>query len=174
MRSMKNVSARAKVRAAVTALGVSIGLIATATPAHAVTYTTTDNCNVPWINCSYGDLWLLYNSKALAVKDGKYLTSWSSFYGNVNDYWGTSQYQGSTLTTYRYVFNGNGNGSWQYMKNNAASVRNCSDVDNYRVYYNSGYLGHSQYFGHTTAWASCTFVDLDSTLKNNNASQHFA
>ncbi|WP_230396273.1 hypothetical protein [Streptomyces blattellae] len=86
-------------------------MLVTATPARAATYTVTDNCDVPWINCTSGDLWLLYNSKDLAVEDGHYITSWATFYGNVSDYWGTSRYQGSTLDTYRYVFNGNGKGA---------------------------------------------------------------
>jgi hypothetical protein len=112
--------------------------------------------------------------KANAIKDGKYVTSWASFYGNVDDYYGTSQYQGSTLNTYRYVFNGNGSGAGQYVKNNTASVQNCSEADNYRVYFNSGYSGHSQYFKHREAFGDCALINLDSTLKNNNASEHFA
>ncbi|MFG2328038.1 hypothetical protein ACGFMM_00280 [Streptomyces sp. NPDC048604] len=165
---------RSRLSAAVTAIAAAAGLLATATPAQAAEFTTTDNCDVPWIECSYGDLWLLYNSKELAIRDGHYVTSWSTFYGNVSDYWGTSQYQGSTLTTYRYVFNGNGNGAWQYMKNNAASVQNCAPGDNYRVYYNSGYGGTSQYFAHNEPWGDCNLTNLITALKNENASQHFA
>ncbi|MBQ1092282.1 hypothetical protein [Streptomyces sp. B93] len=170
---MKITKLRAALSAATTAVAATAGLLATATPAQAATYYVTDNCDVPWINCSYGDLWMVYNSKEYALSGGKILSSWASFYGNVHDYDGTSQYQGSTLSTYVYVFNGNGNGSGQRVKNNAASVRNCAPADNYRVYYNSGYQGHSQYFGHASAY-DCPFVNLDSTLKNDNASQHFA
>ncbi|MFC9246122.1 hypothetical protein ACFT7S_19585 [Streptomyces sp. NPDC057136] len=173
MRSMKNTSVRTRISAAATAIAASVALLISATPAHAATYTTTSNCSVPWITCSSGDLWLLYNSKEYAIQDGYYVTSWSMFYGNVSDYYGTSQYQGSTLTTYRYVFNGNGNGAWEYMKNNAASVQNCG-VDNYRVYYNSGYGGTSQYFAHREPYGDCVLTNLISALKNNNASQHFA
>jgi hypothetical protein len=150
------------------------GIVATAPQASAAEYTVTDNCSVPWINCTEGDLWMLYNSKQYAVSDGRYVTSWAQFYGNVSDYWGTSQYQGSTLSTYRYVFNGNGSGAWQYVKNNAASVQNCASADNYRVYYNSGYGGTSQYFAHNDPYGDCNLTDLISALKNNNASQHFA
>ncbi|WP_329114878.1 hypothetical protein [Streptomyces sp. NBC_01353] len=174
MHSRKNMSVRAKMSGAVTAIAACVGLLATATPAHAAEFKVTDNCDVPWINCSYGDLWLLYNSKELAIQDGRYTTSWATFYGNVSDYYGTSQYQGSTLTTYRYVFNGNGNGAGQYVKNNAASVQNCSYSDNYRVYYNSGYGGTSQYFAHNEPWGDCNLTNLISALKNENASQHFA
>ncbi|WP_230396274.1 hypothetical protein [Streptomyces blattellae] len=60
------------------------------------------------------------------------------------------------------------------MKNNAASVQNCSSVDNYRVYYNSGYGGTSQYFAHRDPYGSCKLTNLISALKNENASQHFA
>jgi hypothetical protein len=171
---VKSISLRAKTAAGAFAV-TAAALLATATPAHAATYNVTSNCDVPWINCSTEpDLWLLYNSKAYAIQNGTYVTSWATFRGNVPDYWGTSQYQGSTLTTYRFVFNGNGNGAWQYVKNNAASVQNCSEVDNYRVYYNSDYAGHSQYFGHRDPYGDCVLTDLDSTLKNENASQHFA
>ncbi|MCX5096638.1 hypothetical protein OOK36_49600 [Streptomyces sp. NBC_00365] len=170
---MKFVTLRAKTAAGALA-ATAAALLATATPAHAATFKVTDNCDVPWINCTEGDLWMLYSSKANAVKDGKYVTSWASFYGNVSDYYGTSQYQGSTLNTYRYVFNGNGSGAGQYVKNNTASVQNCSEADNYRVYYNSGYSGHSQYFKHREAFGDCALINLDSTLKNNNASEHFA
>jgi hypothetical protein len=152
---LKFVTLRAKTAAgalAAIAAAIAAALLATATPAHAATFKVTDNCDVPWINCTEGDLWMLYGSKANAVKDGKYVTSWASFYGNVSDYYGTSQYQGSTLNTYRYVFNGNGSGAGQYVKNNTASVQNCSEADNYRVYYNSGYSGHSQYFKHREAF----------------------
>ncbi|CAL9326336.1 MULTISPECIES: hypothetical protein [Streptomyces] len=170
---MKFIKLRARTAAGAFAV-TAAAVLATAAPAQAATYNVTDNCDVPWINCTEGDLWLLYNSTAYAVQDGQYVTSWAEFYGNVSDYWGTSQYQGSTLTTYRYVFNGNGNGAWQYVKNNAASVQNCSEVDNYRVYYNSGYEGHSQYFAHREPYGDCVLTNLDSTLKNENASEHFA
>ncbi|KOU85245.1 hypothetical protein ADK94_16635 [Streptomyces sp. XY593] len=110
----------------------------------------------------------------MAIKDGSYTSSWAQFYGNVSDYTGTSQYQGSTLTTFRYVFNGSGTGSWQYMKNNAASVQNCSGTDAYRVYFNSGYGGTSQYFQKREPYGSCPWSNLISALKNENASQHFA
>lgn len=172
--SMKNIRLRSRIGAVASAFAATAALLATATPAHAAEYKVTDNCDVPWITCSEGDLWLLYNSKELAVSGGRYLSSWSSFYGNVSDYYGTSQYQGSTLSTYRYVFNGNGNGSGQYTKNNAASVQNCAPADNYRVYYNSGYGGTSQYFAHNDPYGDCNLTNLISALKNNNASQHFA
>lgn len=171
---MKRIPVRVKSSAAVFTATVA-ALIATTSPAHAGTFNVTSNCDVPWVNCSNEpELWELYNSKAYSVSGGSYITSWAEFWGDVYDYYGTSQYQGSTLDTYRYVFNGNGSGAWQYVKNNAGSAQNCSEVNNYRVYYNSGYAGHSQYFGHTDPYADCTWYDLDSTLKNNEASQHFA
>ncbi|MFD8725938.1 hypothetical protein ACFV2H_50475 [Streptomyces sp. NPDC059629] len=167
--------ARTKTTAAATALAAGAVLLFGAAPAQAATYYVSDNCDVPWISCNYGDLRLYYNSKAKAVdSSGHLVSSWAQFYGNVSDYSGTSQYEGSGLSTYVYVFgwmNGNGNG--QRVKNNAASVANCAASDDYRVYYNTGYMGHSQYFGHG-GWSSCNWADLDSTLKNENASEHFA
>ncbi|MGW7280956.1 hypothetical protein ACWGIV_22170 [Streptomyces sp. NPDC054844] len=171
---MKKMSTRARIRIAVAAALAAAGSLVSTTPAQAATYNVTSNCSVAWLTCSSGDLWLLYNSKSLALEGNHYVTSWATFYGNVENYEGTSRYQGSSLTTYRYVFNGNGNGAWQYVKNNAASVQNCSGVDNYRVYYNSSYGGTSQYFRHRDAYADCTLTNLISALKNNNASQHFA
>lgn len=173
---MKNLSLRPAYRASCAVLVSAAAVMAAADPAQAAEYKVTDNCDVPWINCTEGDIFLFYNSKAYSYNaDGsRYVTSWSIFYGNVSDYWGTSRYQGSSLSTYRYVFNGNGSGSWQYMKNNAASVMNCAPADNYRIYYNSGYGGTSQYFGKNGPYGDCNHTDLISALKNNNASQHFA
>lgn len=172
---MRSVRLRVKT-AVITSAATVAALLAAATPAHAGTYTTTSNCDVPWISCSNPPhFWQLYNSKAYATSGGYYTTSWATFWGNVYDYYGSSRYQGSTLTTYRYVFNSNGKGAGQYVKNNAGSAQNCSSQNNYRVYYNSGYEGHSQYFPHRDVYAGeCTWYDLDSTLKNDEASQHFA
>ncbi|CAL2060009.1 MULTISPECIES: hypothetical protein [Streptomyces] len=170
---MKRIPAGLKATAAV--LGATAALLIAGSPAQAGTYSVTSNCDVSWISCANEpDLWEMYNSKANSGSGGNYTTSWASFYGDVDDYSGTSQYQGSTLETYRYVFNGNGSGSGQAVKNNAGSIQNCSETDNYRVYYNSSYAGHSQYIGHRDAYGSCVWDDLDSTLQNNEASQHFA
>ncbi|MEU9325038.1 hypothetical protein AB0D91_14735 [Streptomyces canus] len=170
---MKHV--RMRVKASATVLAATAALLATAVPAHAGTFKVTSNCDVPWVSCSdEPELWEMYNSKALSVSGGSYTTSWAEFWGDVYDYDGTSEYQGSTLETYRYIFNSNGSGSAQYVKNNAGSMQNCSEVNNYRVYFNSGYGGHSQYIPHRDAYADCVWYDLDSTLKNNEASQHFA
>ncbi|WP_405529818.1 hypothetical protein OG426_47885 [Streptomyces canus] len=172
---MKVKLARKRLAAAATTLAAGAALLLNATPAQAATtFSVSDNCDVPWINCSEGDLHLNYNSMQYATdSSGKLLTSYASFYGDVYDYAGTSQYQGSTLYTYEYVFGNGGNGNGQQVKNNAASVWNCAPADNYYVYYNSGYLGHSQYFRHAYAY-DCYWADLDSTLKNENASEHFA
>ncbi|MGW3957215.1 hypothetical protein ACWEKM_41460 [Streptomyces sp. NPDC004752] len=170
---MKLIPLRSKTAAGAFAVTVA-ALISTATPAQAATFNVSDNCNVPWITCSEGDLWLFYNSKDIAIQNGHYMSAFTTFYGNVSDHWGTSQYQGSTLSTYRYVFGSGGNGNGQYMKNNAASVQNCAPDDNYRVYYNSGYGGTSQYFAKNGSFGDCNITNLISALKNNNASSHFA
>ncbi|MFF0096099.1 hypothetical protein ACFYSF_40140 [Streptomyces canus] len=87
---------------------------------------------------------LFYKSKSIAIQNGTIESAYTTFYGNVDDHWGTSAYQGSSETTYRYVFGNGGNGNGQYMENNAGSVQNCAPDDNYRVYFNSGYGGTSQ------------------------------
>ncbi|GLV91989.1 hypothetical protein Slala04_34430 [Streptomyces lavendulae subsp. lavendulae] len=172
---MKKTS-RARLGTALATVTAATALVAaTAGSAQAAEHKVTSDCDVTWINCANEPLLMLfYNSKELAIKDGSYTSSWAQFYGNVSDYTGTSQYQGSTLTTFRYVFNGSGTGSWQYMKNNAASVQNCSGTDAYRVYFNSGYGGTSQYFQKREPYGSCPWSNLISALKNENASQHFA
>ncbi|MET8416471.1 peptidase inhibitor family I36 protein [Streptomyces sp. NPDC005134] len=58
-------------------------------------------------------------------------------------------------------------GAGQFVKNNAASVENLNLNYRYRVYYNSNYSGAYQTVG-TEAWAN-----LNSTLKNENASGAF-
>ncbi|MFF5515409.1 hypothetical protein [Streptomyces coeruleorubidus] len=163
-----------KVAACAASFAAVAAVMASAAPANAAEYKVTDNCDVPWITCSYGDLWLFYNSKEIAVQDGYIKSAFTTFYGNVYDHWGTSQYQGSSLTTYRYVFGNGGNGNGAYMKNNSASVQNCARDDNYRVYYSSGYGGTSQYFAKNGPYGDCNITNLISALKNNNASSHFA
>lgn len=171
---MRSIRFKKKIAACAASFAAVAAVMVTAGPADAAEYTVSDNCDVPWISCSYGDLWLFYNSKDIAVQDGYYKSAFTTFYGNVYDHWGTSQYQGSTLSTYRYVFGNGGYGNGQYMKNNAASVQNCAPDDNYRVYYNSGYGGTSQYFAKNGPYGDCNITDLISALKNNNASSHFA
>jgi hypothetical protein len=154
--------------------------IVAASPASATTYTynASDNCGVYPLRCAtYGHpdsgLTLYYHSVpsgVLTAPDGSY----ADFYGNVANYDHDDVTADGFTTRYHYVFHsGAGDGSGQAVKNNAASVRNCGP-DNYRIYYNSGYAGHSQLFSSNT---NCTlngyYVNLDSTLKNNNASQHF-
>ncbi|MFJ3933853.1 hypothetical protein [Streptomyces sp. NPDC090029] len=147
---MRQLAKRRTFQAAIAATVVA------APTAQAGTWKVDDNCDVPSISCSYDDLWMNYNSAEYAVKDGKVLSAATTYYGNVYDHWGTSRHQGSTLDTYRYVFgyDTSGNGYGQYMKNNAASVRNCAPDDGYAVYYNSGYGGASQYFKPEGGWGA--------------------
>ncbi|WP_051858673.1 peptidase inhibitor family I36 protein [Streptomyces cellulosae] len=65
-----------------------------------------------------------------------------------------------------YTFSG-GNGAGLYVKNNAASVYNYDTNYSVTIYYNSNNSGPSQYFKRGTG------ANLNSTLKNNNASQCF-
>ncbi|WP_188267782.1 MULTISPECIES: hypothetical protein [unclassified Streptomyces] len=127
------------------------------------------------MNCTEGDLYLNYRSVA-SSGNGNPPGSFAKFYGNIYDHAGTTiSYNGTDTGTvnYVYVFSaGQGEGSGQAVKNNSASANNCSAVDGYRVYYNSGYAGHSQSIPHY--WACASSTNLDATLKNNNASSHFA
>ncbi len=155
--------------AAFVALGsffVSTGPAAAITPVK-----VSSNCDVQGYSCE-GDLFMNYHSVANSGEenpDG----SFASFYGDVPDHAGVSVYNDAGMVDYEYVFaSGQGDGSGQAVKNNAASADNCSDVDGYRVYYKSGYAGHSQAIPHYYGCSAST--NLDATLKNENASSHFA
>lgn len=93
--------------------------------------------------CQAGEFCLYYNS----YQQG----SVSDFTGSISDY-------GTT-----YVFKGPGAGQGSRVKNSAASVWNRT-FGSVRVYYNSGYSGASQ------AIAPGAKANLNSTLKNQNAS----
>lgn len=167
------------VRARMSALGAAIvaagtAILYTATPAAAVsTQYVSDNCD--FMNCTEGDLYMNYHSVATSG-NGNPSGSFAAFYGNISDHAGTYvSYNGTDAGTVHYIYvfySGYGDGSGQLVKNNAASANNCSTVDGYRVYYNSGYAGHSQSIPHYYGCGSST--NLDATLKNNNASSHFA
>jgi hypothetical protein len=163
-------------------IGVAAAALATvgsaalygAGPAAAATTTqyVSDNCD--FMSCTEGDLYMNYHSVAVSGQSSA-SGSFASFYGNIEDHGGTyvSYNGGASVTHYIYVFaSGQGDGSGQAVKNNSASASNCSTVDGYRVYYNSGYAGHSQSIPHYYGCAAST--NLDATLKNNNASSHFA
>ncbi|MEU3659260.1 hypothetical protein AB0E77_05750 [Streptomyces sp. NPDC032940] len=167
MRSKRAGLAVAALLSAVSAVGYSGGPAAAATTTEYV----SDNC--AFMNCSEGDLILNYHSVAVSGQ-GNPSGSFAQFYGNIYDLAGTYvSYNGATAVHYVYVFfKGQGDGAGQAVKNNAASANNCSTVDGYRVYYNSGYAGHSQSIPHYYGCGSST--NLDATLKNNNASLHFA
>lgn len=100
--------------------------------------------------CDAGEFCYYYNSDNAG--------SVSDFTGSVSDY-GTTQPS-------CYDFKGEGAGKGECIKNNAASVWNRSSVT-VRVYFNTGYGGSSQDFG---AGAK---GNLNTTLKNNNASHQF-
>lgn len=165
-------------RAAVfTAAAAALALpVVGASPAGAATYSAWNNCAMYPVQCDdeYGPgsgMMLFYHSTSdsYSYPSG----SFAYFYGDVYNY------AGDTVSgnTYHYIFkSGLGDGSGQAVKNNAASAQNCNDdgtLNDYRIYYNSGYAGHSQIFGHGY-WCDAPIINLDSTLKNENASQHFA
>ncbi|NDU72716.1 hypothetical protein GWI34_08750 [Actinomadura sp. DSM 109109] len=86
--------------------------------------------------------------------------------GSVSDFTGSVADYGTTQPTC-YDFKGEGNGKGQCIKNNAASVWNNSGKT-VRVYYNSNYGGSYQDFGPGAKG------NLNSTLKNQNASHQFS
>ncbi|WP_197288180.1 peptidoglycan DD-metalloendopeptidase family protein [Nocardia sp. NRRL S-836] len=100
--------------------------------------------------CDSGEFCYFYNSDRAG--------SISDFAGSVPDY-------GSTQPSC-YDFKSAGAGQGLCVKNNAASVWNRTG-GTVRVYYNSGYAGASQDF------AAGAKTNLNSTLKNNNASHQF-
>ncbi|MDI6097480.1 peptidase inhibitor family I36 protein [Actinoplanes sp. NEAU-A12] len=101
-------------------------------------------------DCDSGEFCYYYNSN----QEG----SVSDFAASENDY-GASQPE-------CFEFKGEGNGKGVCVKNNAASVWNRTDKT-VRVYFNSNFGGASQDF------AAGAKGNLNSTLKNNNASHEF-
>jgi hypothetical protein len=149
---------------------------ATVTPANIITYNVSNDCAVYSANCNgYKDgtpnwgMFVFYHS--ISYSTGGY----AQLYGNIADYaYSEVAAQGVTYH-YHYVYQASGgtggsDGAGSGVKNNAASV-DPYGTDNYRVYYFSGFTGHSQLF---TSRYHGPSVNLDSTLKNENASQHFA
>ena len=100
--------------------------------------------------CQSGEFCLYYNSD--------HAGSVSDFTTSISDY-GASQPE-------CYEFKGAGAGQGQCVKNNAASVWNRTS-GSVTVFYNSGYSGDSQTF------ASGAKVNLNATLKNDNAGHRF-
>ncbi|MGW1882101.1 peptidase inhibitor family I36 protein [Streptomyces sp. NPDC001970] len=80
---------------------------------------------------------------------------------------GVSNYAGLKFSASTYPNGSRGAGA--YVKNNAASVNNNNLHNAFRVYYNSGYDG-SYAYQTIGAW---TASNLNSTMKNNNASGRF-
>ncbi|MER5356263.1 hypothetical protein ABT093_38845 [Kitasatospora sp. NPDC002551] len=163
MKIKSNVFARGAVVAAALATALA-GSLAVAGQASAADYFVSDNClDNPNPDCASGTnvLYVHYNS----VDGNGYTDSArAKFLGNVPNYAGAG-------VNVHYIFSGNA-GNGQAVKNNAASVLACSSAANYRVYYNSNYSGHAQYIAGD--YGCNNGVNLDSTLKNNNASQAWA
>ncbi|MEU6068532.1 hypothetical protein ABZ864_29760 [Streptomyces sp. NPDC047082] len=111
--------------------------------------TCTVDVNCPPYKCDPGDVCLYYNSIASGL-NGIYKQ-----YGPIPDY-RDERFQ---------ISNYGGEGANQSVKNNAAAVNNRSDR-HFGVYYNSNYncsVACQEIF-------SLTQKDLNSTMKNNNAS----
>jgi hypothetical protein len=163
IKSMSVNAARGAVVAAVLAVPLAFTVQASAD------VWVSDNCAVatPVSDCESQTnvLFVFYNS---VDKNGYTGSGRATFLGKVPDYAGVTVYSGSP-TVYHYVFAAGTAGSGVAVKNNAASVLACGSTANYRVYFNSSYLGHQQYI--SGDWGCNNGVNLDSVLHNNNASQ---
>lgn len=141
-----------------------------------IVYNVSNNCAVHPSVCDGNEmdagLLLFYHSLASGqtVPSG----SWAILYGNVSNYDHETIVSEGTNYQYHYVF-AHGDGASTPVKNNAAAAGPCNPNvrDSYTVYYNSGYLGHSQRIA-AQYYCEQAVRNLDSTLKNNNASQHFS
>ena len=149
----------------------------TASPSAVITINKWNDCEV-WSSDCDGDkdgtpvyfLEIDYNSTSYQY------SNYAEMYGNISNYDYSEVPDQGTTYHFHYVFKQSGApgtqpGAGTAVKNNAAAVKQCG-FDSYRVYYNSGFAGHSQNF----PWDNyCNKrVNLDSTLKNENASQHFS
>ncbi|MFI0485318.1 SpoIID/LytB domain-containing protein [Actinomadura sp. 9N215] len=144
---MSTRTARLMSRLAVTTVAMVLGgaLLAPSSPASAAAAPESRNGE-----CETGEFCYYFNSDNQG--------SVSDFDGSVADY-GTEQPS-------CYDFKGAGNGQGVCVKNNAASVWNRSDKT-VQVYFNSNYGGNSQ------AFEAGAKGNLNSTLKNQNASHQF-
>jgi hypothetical protein len=166
-----NRQAVAMALAVVSCAGVTT--FAAADDAHAVTakYTSspcTSRDSRGYDDDCEADLFINYNSSPESgVKPAPGAVA--DMYGDIYDFSGGLDGNG----IYVFVFStlGNRPGAAQAIKNNAASADPCG-VNSYRIYYNSGYTGHSQYFGNDV-YCDGDF-NFDSTLKNEDASEHWS
>ncbi|WNI16188.1 hypothetical protein [Actinacidiphila sp. ITFR-21] len=166
--------------AVVAAAGVSA---VTTAPAHAsppLNVYVGNNCGMYPQDCDGNDmvgggLYLFYHSR---TGSAQFPTGSNAvFYGDVYNYASDTGQVGERTYVYHYeFFAGKGEGSGEPVKNNAAAAVSCSTVtrDDYRIYYNSGYTGHSQEFDAAYYCLDAPAINLDSTLTNENASQHWA
>jgi hypothetical protein len=162
------------------AAGVSMVTTAPAQASAPLNVYVSNNCGMYPQDCSGADmvgggLYVYYHSRTgSALRPSG---SYAVFYGDVYNYATDTTEIGAQTYIYHYVyFSGKGDGSGQAVKNNAAAAISCSTItrDNYRIYYNSGYTGHSQEFDAAYYCLDAPAINLDSTLKNENASQHWA
>ncbi|MFC4470409.1 hypothetical protein ACFPH6_38965 [Streptomyces xiangluensis] len=137
-----------------------------APPASAATVYVSDECT------SSGNarcMTLFYNSQAGAIFasscfiSNRNLDNFSGNYGEGTTY--VYVFDARDLITNNLGYCSNGSGSGQPVKNNAAAGSNSLSSNTVRIYYNSGHAGPYQSF------APGSIKNLNSTLKNQNASQ---
>ncbi|MFD9092893.1 peptidase inhibitor family I36 protein [Streptomyces collinus] len=127
--------------------------------AHAqVPSTCTVGVNCPPYSCETGEACLYYNS----IENG--LNGIYKQHGNIADY----RYDSTGHPIAFQISNYGGEGSGQTVKNNAGAVWNRSD-QRFGVFYNSSYSCAVA----CQSIPSLVRVDLNSSLKNNNASGYY-
>lgn len=158
---------RRRVRSAVMSAALAgAALVGTASPASAATIYVSDLCT------SSGNsrcMTLFYNSQSGAIFASSCFVSNSNVYNFAGDYSEGASYvyvfEGRDLITNVIGYCDSGAGSGLPVKNNAAGGSNTLSSNTVRLYYNSGYGGPYQSF------APGSIKNLNSTLKNQNASQ---
>ena len=135
-----------QLRKSITKVGVTIAVAATA----ALTFGAPASAAGRDGQCNNGEFCYYYNS---------------NHQGSVSDFTGSIDNYGTTQPSC-YDFKGPGNGKGLCVKNNAAAVWNRTSGP-VTVYFNTGYAGTSQTI------AAGGKVNLNATLKNQNASHQF-
>ncbi|MFC1431421.1 hypothetical protein ACEZDB_12285 [Streptacidiphilus sp. N1-3] len=156
---MKNIRLNSRTATLVAVGGMIAATSVFGATSASATVTVSTNCN--WT----GGLYLRYNSDFKGAE--------ADICNDLFDYAGWSVYNGSSLDTAHLVFaagDGGSAGAGTSVKNNAAAVANWSATAgvSYTVYFHSGYSGAAQ----SIPWTHDGYpVNLNSSLKNNNASQ---
>ncbi|TQF04049.1 hypothetical protein E6W39_19705 [Kitasatospora acidiphila] len=151
-----------------------VGPLAMSTPASAATVNNyvSNNCNTANTADCWNGVSVLYVFYSQVDANGYTGSARSDFYGDVSNYSYDVSTSEGTNTYWNYRFGNGGSGDGQPVRNDAASALACGSTTNYRVYYSTGYQGSSQYI--SGDWGCNNGVNLESWLRNENASQHWS